>query len=68
MPQQPVTKENGKTFLKERNESNGLWICHPGLKSLEFKALTPISCSNKGIYAVKDWELFKMPVSIIAVL
>lgn len=45
-----------------------LEYCQWTLKIPEFKALTPISCSNKGIYTFKDWELFKMPVSVIAVL
>lgn len=37
-------------------------------RNLEPTVLTGISCFDKGIYTVKSWELFKMPVSIIAVL
>jgi len=36
--------------------------------NLEPTVLTCISCFDEGIYTVKSWELFKMPVSIIAVL
>lgn len=36
--------------------------------NLEATVLTSVSCFDKGIYTVKSWELFKMPVSIIAVL
>lgn len=37
-------------------------------RNLEPTVLTSVSCFDKGIYTVKSWELFKMPVSIIAVL
>lgn len=69
--QLPVTNENGKAIFKDRNKSNGLRILsldRQEQQNLEAKVLTSISCSNKGIYTVKYWELFKMPVSIIAVL
>lgn len=36
--------------------------------NLETKVLTPISCSTREYILFKYWELFKMPVSIIAVL
>lgn len=38
------------------------------LRNLEATVLISIRCSDRGIYTVKSWELFKMPGSIIAVL
>lgn len=62
-------KKNQTTKQKElgRNSISGL-SGTVRQRNLEPTVLTSVSCFDKGIYTVKSWELFKMPVSIIAVL
>lgn len=64
----------GKGKKPQSNKKNGVgtvFLVFSGTvnqRNLEPTVLTSLGCLDKGIYTVKSWELFKMPVSIIAVL